>query len=34
MKDYVWGSNSTKSNMGNLFTAAVVHGLDARRTPT
>jgi endoglucanase len=29
MKDYVWGSNSTKSNMGNLFTAAVVHRIDS-----
>lgn len=29
MKDYVWGSNDTKSNMGNLFTASVVHGLDS-----
>ncbi len=29
MKDYVWGSNQTKSSMGNLFTAAVVHGLDS-----
>jgi hypothetical protein len=29
MNDYVWGSNSTKSNMGNLFAAAVAHGLEA-----
>src|SRR4029077_6605800 len=29
MKDYVWGSNSTKSNTGNLFAAVVTHQLDA-----
>ena len=29
MKDYVWGSNSTKSNIGNLFAAVVAHQLDA-----
>jgi endoglucanase len=29
MKDYVWGSNSTKSNVGNLFAAVVSHRLDA-----
>ena len=34
MKDYVWGSNSTKSNVGNLFAAVVSHGWTRRRTPT
>ncbi len=29
MNDYVWGSNSTKSNVGNLFAAVVSHRLDA-----
>ena len=29
MKDYVWGSNSTKSDVGNLFAAVVSHQLDA-----
>ncbi|HEY4185969.1 MAG TPA: glycoside hydrolase family 9 protein [Polyangia bacterium] len=29
MKDYVWGSNSTKSNVGNLFYAVISHALDA-----
>jgi endoglucanase len=29
MKDYVWGSNSTKSNIGDLFAAVVAHKLDA-----
>jgi endoglucanase len=28
LKDYVWGSNSTKSNVGNLFAAVVSHRLD------
>ena len=28
MKDYVWGSNSTKANIGNLFAAVIAHGLD------
>jgi endoglucanase len=28
MPDYVWGSNSTKSNVGNLFAAVVTHRLD------
>jgi hypothetical protein len=29
MQDYVWGSNSTKSQVGNLFAAVVSHKLDA-----
>ena len=29
MKDYVWGSNSTKSNIGVTFADVVVHKLDA-----
>ena len=29
MPDYVWGSNSTKSNIGNLFASVVSHHLDA-----
>ncbi len=29
MSDYVWGSNSTKSQVGNLFAAVVSHKLDA-----
>ena len=29
LQDYVWGSNSTKANVGNLFFDVVVHGLDA-----
>src|SRR3569623_172374 len=28
MKDYVWGSNSPKANIGNLFAAVIAHGLD------
>ena len=28
MKDYVWGSNSTKANVGNLFYDVIVNGLD------
>jgi endoglucanase len=32
-KDYVWGSNSTKANMGNLFTAAARHQLDTAKDP-
>ena len=34
MKDYVWGSNSTKSNQGNLFWAMVTHGIDATTDAT
>ncbi len=34
MKDYVWGSNSTKSNQGNLYWAMVSHGLDATQDAT
>jgi len=34
MKDYVWGSNSTKSNQGNLFWAMVVHGIDTSQDTT
>ena len=29
MQDYVWGSNSTKSHIGNQFAAVVSHRLDA-----
>ena len=29
MSDYVWGSNSTKSQVGNLFAAVVSHRLEA-----
>ena len=29
MQDYVWGSNATKSQVGNLFAAVVSHKLDA-----
>jgi endoglucanase len=29
MQDYVWGSNSTKSQVGNMFAASVSHKLDA-----
>jgi hypothetical protein len=29
MADYVWGSNSTKSNIGGIFAAVVAHKLDA-----
>ena len=29
MQDYVWGSNSTKSHIGNMFAAVVSHRLDA-----
>jgi hypothetical protein len=29
MHDYVWGSNSTKAQVGNLFSAVVVHKLDS-----
>lgn len=28
LADYVWGSNSTKANMGNIFADVVVHQLD------
>lgn len=31
MKDYVWGSNSTKSNVGNVLYAAVSYELDPTR---
>jgi endoglucanase len=34
MKDYTWGSNSTKSNQGNLFWAMVTHGLDTAQDDT
>lgn len=34
MKDYVWGSNSTKSNQGNLFWAMVTHGIDSAQDAT
>jgi len=29
MQDYVWGSNSTKSNVGNVFAGVVSHKLEA-----
>ena len=29
MQDYIWGSNSTKSHVGNLFAAVVSHRLEA-----
>ena len=29
MKDYVWGSNSTKAAVGNIYAAVVSHKLDA-----
>ena len=32
MHDYVWGSNSTKANIGNLFFDVIAHGLDASTT--
>jgi hypothetical protein len=34
MKDYVWGSNSTKSNQGNLYWAMVTHAIDATQDAT
>jgi hypothetical protein len=34
MKDYVWGSNSTKSNQGNLFWAMVTHAIDTTQDAT
>jgi hypothetical protein len=34
MKDYVWGSNSTKSNQGNLFWAMVTHAIDPTQDAT
>jgi len=34
MRDYVWGSNSTKANQGNLFWAMVIHGIDATQDDT
>jgi endoglucanase len=34
MKDYVWGSNATKSNQGNLFWAMVTHGIDTTQDAT
>lgn len=34
MKDYVWGSNATKSNQGNLFWAMVTHGIDPTQDAT
>jgi hypothetical protein len=34
MKDYVWGSNSTKANQGNLFWAMVTHGIDPAQDAT
>ena len=33
MKDYTWGSNSTKSNVGNLYAAVVAHKLDTASSP-
>jgi hypothetical protein len=32
MKDYVWGSNSTKSNQGNMLYAVISYELDAARS--
>ena len=34
MKDYVWGSNSTKANQGNMFWAMVTHGLEPAQDAT
>jgi hypothetical protein len=34
MKDYVWGSNSTKANQGNMFWAMVTHGIDPTQDAT
>jgi hypothetical protein len=34
MKDYVWGSNSTKSNQGNLFWAMVKHAIEPTEDAT
>jgi hypothetical protein len=34
MKDYVWGSNSTKANQGNLFWAMVTHAIDPAQDAT
>ena len=34
MKDYVWGSNSTKANQGNLFWAMVTHAIDPTQDAT
>lgn len=34
LKDYVWGSNSTKCNQGNLFWAMVLHGLEPSEDAT
>jgi hypothetical protein len=34
MKDYTWGSNSTKSNSGNLFYSMVTHGIDKTQDET
>jgi endoglucanase len=33
LKDYTWGSNSTMSNVGNLFAAVVAHKLDPTSDP-
>ncbi|MGC4065518.1 MAG: glycoside hydrolase family 9 protein [Polyangiaceae bacterium] len=34
MKDYVWGSNATKSNQGNLFWAMVTHAIEPTEDAT
>jgi hypothetical protein len=34
MKDYVWGSNSTKANQGNMFWAMVTHGIEPAQDAT
>lgn len=34
MKDYVWGSNSTKARQGNLFWAMVTHALEPTEDAT